>query len=481
MPATIYYVRTDGLDSHAGTGYQAANAFLTIAKALSVVAAGDTIRVASGTYREILAPSTAGTNGNQITIVGDVNSQWFLDVAPGPVRITGCDVNETPTANNHLVNLKNYHTLHDLVVDGMQNVPGNTNYSGIYSNGITGTILTRVTVYSARIGVYGHSTTIINNCNINAQYMGIYTGGLVYNSLINSAVYGIITNVTAYSSLIWASSVGCYNSHAYNNTIFNAQYGCQTTGTTVYTFKNNITAFCQTGFYGDSRNMALTKNLTYHCSTGYNGANASYSLDISTCKALYCYALSTGTVTGTPAQAKHIGYNSVYKIMKLANALKFDLFNEKGWSDDTVSWSPYDTYDLGLGVRRKGDGTIDCGCMEYDTITRDYTNQKTTTPCLLYATKAEKIYWLSVKSGVAMSFTVSVKWDLNGGSLKPQLIATALDGCINTQTTTASGTGGAYEDLTVSFTPSYDGNVQLRLYFPETTAGSTCYFSDLKY
>jgi len=53
-----YYVRT-GSDSNSGTGYQASQAFQTIAKAISVVSAGDTIYVAPGYYNESLSISTS--------------------------------------------------------------------------------------------------------------------------------------------------------------------------------------------------------------------------------------------------------------------------------------------------------------------------------------------------------------------------------------------------------------------------------------
>lgn len=51
--STVYYVRKDGLDSHAGTANSSGSAFLTLKKAVSVAVSGDSIVVAQvGTYLE---------------------------------------------------------------------------------------------------------------------------------------------------------------------------------------------------------------------------------------------------------------------------------------------------------------------------------------------------------------------------------------------------------------------------------------------
>src|SRR5580704_12606811 len=65
LHATTYYVSKSGSDSNGGTSTNAA--FLTISKAASVVNAGDTCYILSGTYRENVTPANSGTSGSPIT------------------------------------------------------------------------------------------------------------------------------------------------------------------------------------------------------------------------------------------------------------------------------------------------------------------------------------------------------------------------------------------------------------------------------
>jgi hypothetical protein len=70
---TDYFVRKSGLDTN--DGLTAGAAFLTIDKAANTVAAGDTVYVGAGTYRELVTMDTAGTSGNQITYIGDIDGE----------------------------------------------------------------------------------------------------------------------------------------------------------------------------------------------------------------------------------------------------------------------------------------------------------------------------------------------------------------------------------------------------------------------
>src|SRR5260370_24462453 len=95
--ATTYYVRKSGNNSNAGTS--AGAAFLTVDKARSVVAAGDTVYIGAGTYREVISLTTAGTTGNVITWIGDVDGVQTGD--PGGVILSAYLTNykNSPSAN----------------------------------------------------------------------------------------------------------------------------------------------------------------------------------------------------------------------------------------------------------------------------------------------------------------------------------------------------------------------------------------------
>ena len=119
--AYTYYVKTSGDDSK--DGKSEANAFKTITKAVQSVAAGDTVYIAPGTYREGISLITSGSSGNNITFEGDPECNHFSNEKQGYVRITKCDSNEQPSSlafPNAAVfnfNSKNYNILRNVCID----------------------------------------------------------------------------------------------------------------------------------------------------------------------------------------------------------------------------------------------------------------------------------------------------------------------------------------------------------------------------
>ena len=93
---TTYYVRPGGLDANTGTGPAAADAWLTIGKALGAagIASGDTVYVAPGTYRE--AVTVAMTSATAETkVIGDVSASQFTDLQGGDVIWIAYTTNDT--------------------------------------------------------------------------------------------------------------------------------------------------------------------------------------------------------------------------------------------------------------------------------------------------------------------------------------------------------------------------------------------------
>lgn len=88
-----YYVGPGGNDAADGLSW--ANRFLTLNGAEDEpVAAGDTVWVAPGTYRETLTVDVSGTSGNIITYIGDETGE-HTDGVGGYVRITASDNDQT--------------------------------------------------------------------------------------------------------------------------------------------------------------------------------------------------------------------------------------------------------------------------------------------------------------------------------------------------------------------------------------------------
>lgn len=106
---TTYYVGSGGNDANDGLSW--ANRKLTLNGAEDIpVAAGDTVYVGPGTYRETLTIDVSGTSGNPITYIGDYTGA-NTDGTGGEVAISGSDNDQTVTRNNAIVpGAHNYRT-----------------------------------------------------------------------------------------------------------------------------------------------------------------------------------------------------------------------------------------------------------------------------------------------------------------------------------------------------------------------------------
>lgn len=135
-----YFVRTDGADNNDGlannpdAGGTANQAWLTIGKAESTMVAGDTVRVADGTYNErVTCTGVSGTEASWINYVGNATGTGvvmrgftFTDVHH--IRVIGFEITHvntlnragvhmTGTATSNIMVLDNY--IHDVHREGM--------------------------------------------------------------------------------------------------------------------------------------------------------------------------------------------------------------------------------------------------------------------------------------------------------------------------------------------------------------------------
>ena len=118
---TTYYVDgTNGNDAYDGTsatftsGSTGPKRTLTAVEAL--LAAGDTVYVRSGVYRETLTCGVSGTNGNPITYIGDYTGTIWT--GGGVVRITGSNDDKTATrASCITATSRNYRTFRAFAIE----------------------------------------------------------------------------------------------------------------------------------------------------------------------------------------------------------------------------------------------------------------------------------------------------------------------------------------------------------------------------
>jgi hypothetical protein len=125
---TNYFVGAGGLDANAGTSYALRR--LTIASAEGLLAAGDTLLIAPGTYRESITLGVSGTAGNPITWRGDFLGT-STDGVGGVIRITGSDDDKVAArANCVTATTRSYRTFQNIQFDTSTSTMVNSGSAG---------------------------------------------------------------------------------------------------------------------------------------------------------------------------------------------------------------------------------------------------------------------------------------------------------------------------------------------------------------
>ena len=451
MP-NIYYIRPDGDNSHSGTGYTAANAWATLAKAVSMVAAGDIVRIAPGTYREIVTIATNGTLANPIMWWGDKEAQYFTDMNPGYVRITGCDVNEFGQSTGAVFNCnsKAYQVIRGFVIDGGKSA---------------------ISTY----GIYNGTTSDAYDCIIQGVYQGIRNFRNVYRCIITSSNYGTYSVLNVYNSI----TIGCtsafagasyvynclavggnagfaINQNVINCTAYGGTYGFYNIGTYMQSTINCKAIGCQYGFAGSSTYLSIAKGKSISCQYGTYGTSNTALLDISDCKHSNCYAMQRGGGydTGTMIAAKFEGFTDISRLLKIVHALRYDLY-EEGTGAAQVFTENYDIE----GLPRIMGTALDLGAHEYSNNYLSFTEYRTFAPSIQINNIGTKRLTITVKNGVPKTISTWVKFNLDSGVVKPQLYIWAREDIltINPISVSATGAGTSYEQLSSTFTPKSSG------------------------
>lgn len=174
---TTYYVGIGGDNANAGTSWALRKATLNGAEDIPV-AAGDTVYVGPGTYRELLTCDVSGTTDGDISYIGDYTGA-NTDGVGGVVRITGSNDDITATRNYTInVNSKNYRSFKSFTVDL-------TAKESIYSssNGLTGLTLDGIIApYKTGIYIYNNGSSLnditIKNCYFRKLTITFGSGGV---------------------------------------------------------------------------------------------------------------------------------------------------------------------------------------------------------------------------------------------------------------------------------------------------------------
>lgn len=165
---SIYYVGPGGNNSNNGTTYALRR--LTLTSVETLVAAGDTVRVAPGTYRETLTTTTNGSNGSPITYVGDEGGT-LTDGAGGEIRVTGSDNDQTITRASGISVASNWRTFRGIHIDTATtgwNITGNN------------CIIEEFAAQCCSIGVNVNGASATNNTVRKGFILGMTTQGVQF-------------------------------------------------------------------------------------------------------------------------------------------------------------------------------------------------------------------------------------------------------------------------------------------------------------
>jgi hypothetical protein len=207
--AADYHVSVTGSDTR-GTG-TASNPWATILHASTVVAPGDTVHVASGTYTGSFTTTSSGTSASPITYISD--TKWGAKLFGGSsgtvwsnngdyIIIKNFDVSQPPTGTG----LNGVYT-QDVLTNGACNGRGG---SGINLNGTNAQVVGN---YVHNIGTY---PTI---CHFIQGIYFLKAGGTAWNN--------IVFRIGSYGIQAWHSAS---KETFVNNTIFSNGDGCITIG-----------------------------------------------------------------------------------------------------------------------------------------------------------------------------------------------------------------------------------------------------------
>jgi hypothetical protein len=144
----------------------------------------------------------------------------------------------------------------------------------------------------------------------------------------------------------------------------------------------------------------------------------------------------------------------------------------KQWGSDGASAG---TLDILGRARRMIGGVIDVGPYAFSRVALDYANEKTVEPAVTILQKGQSRFTFWAKGGESFTKTVWVKF--SNATTKPSV--RVIGQYLSEQTATATGDGTAYEQLSVSGTPSADGEVVLYLCANDTGASASVTFSDM--
>lgn len=490
---STYYVSATG-GSNANAGTSPSSPWATLAKAFatgSTVVAGDTVRLAPGSYPETVVFAVSGSAGSVISILGDPSASlaWPSGVVAGPIVWTAYTTNNTTTpatATTCYLGAHNYLTFEDLViVGGNSSDPSAFGNNGSTCRGITlrrcvitpgydgagrtlrfdsfaanGTPMDLLIEQCVLVGTPQGGGFVLMlyiaagggadwNANVtirNSLFLGQYTGRALF--LDGTGSGGMPGGIKFLGNTCWGFNVGVRAESHYSTTIPGVIEGC------IFTGENGI-------YSGTAGQLTEDKNVIW-CSTPRTSVTAGTNSKVSpTVALLFEYGQSWlqgfwGRPFLQPMPASpFLGFGTP----AASDALDFmNRPRPAGGASTTYAAGYLERHDA--AAPKTGAGA-DGGSGGY----------------IQQTGPADDDFEIPVDA-VSTTISVKVDWDSNHGDTnKPQaILLDAPEIGVTTQTVTSTGTAaGGYDTLTFSaFTPSAKGVVVVRLRSRSAAGNGLC-------
>lgn len=483
-----YYVRKTGSDEN--DGLTPAAAFLTIDKAANTVAAGDSVYIGSGVYRELVTMDTSGSAGNVISFIGDVTGAYTGDA--GLVVITAFDDGTSaPTRANCLDwNGKEFIVWQGVVFNGGSS-------SAITSNN----------------GNSAHEGDVLQDCSI----IGYDSGSSTLNIYLNQMTTPATAGFTIRRCVLAGRLLFLYSEHAV------AEQDAKAVVENCLCLGDGRVSASNVGivWYRDGANTYGVGGLTIRSctfATGntavqvYNGKATTYPVAVYNClfmrfpTGLYRAVGAANTLVSDYNRFHHVrdpyfgvsaGANddTTGDFGMLGGIADWPLYRFWGWSPfapwEPIAMSGYTSPLIGAAdgtvapsddahgnPRPMGRNTDDIGAVEArNRPARETITVRTGT----YALRFDGAGWHDLFVPVnAEETTISVyaRKDSNYTGDAPLLEVYNIPGVAD-QSDAMAGAADTWEELSCTFTPTAAGMVRVRLRSRDTSATGAAFFDDL--
>ena len=475
---TTYYVRKSGSDAAAGTS--AGAAWLTIGKALGAagIASGDTVYIGAGTYREVVTVAMTSAVAETF-VIGDVDGVKTGDA--GEVIWTAYTTNDTTapsgSANVDLLG-RDFLTFQRLTMIGGAN-------SVIIATTLTSTNIKiqdcellmqpsqATSTIQITIGFGVAANWTIERCVIR----GGRNGASLQITLTQGSGSDYDANIIVRNCLFIGGTAGAINLsstgagsqegggvYIYNCLIIHgatsATSGVRTTGTTLtgaaFAFPVQVRNCIIEGGISAGESGAIVENYN-HVNAATTHTNVTQGANTVT-NTTYAATLSFG-------QSRYVG--------------TFPRpFGEPRAGSPYLGFGNDGTYtsseDIRGNPRPAGGATATKGIGAYErsnTFAKETGTVRTGSNAISITGPGYQDFQLPV-STTSTTVTVYVRWDATYAGTKPKMqVLNGTEAGVADATATATGSSGAWEQLSLNFTPTSAGIVTIRLLSSDTNGG----------